>query len=201
MNIDLKTKLIDEYKKINSKKSETAIKYYFVFNKVHVNLYFDNFDIENPCLTLILLYGSDYYTTPLNINLLGKQKEFLKEVPNAILNEIVNSDKKLDSFFYEVKKHIMTEYPKPANYSKDNIFSNKFGNNKNADKTDFLPFLFCIRHLKMTDKTLHNLAETMSIEIEKLRSLQKKGLTLVRTADSKKRKKLTIILKEENIIL
>ena len=61
------------------------------------------------------------------------------------------------------------------------------------NRTD-LPFLSGFRKVPMSSKMFNTLRETMGIKKKKLKELQDKGITLVRTADPRRRKKLTVVL-------
>lgn len=80
------------------------------------------------------------------------------------------------------------------NYINDNCFTNTM-KNFNRSRSN-LPFLYAIRKVRMSNKTLHKLYETMAIDIETLKKIQAENLTLVRTDDPKNRKSLTAILED-----
>ncbi len=197
MQIDIKNKLIEEYKKISCAYSTTAIKYFFKYKNVNVNIFFDAYDEENLNLSMILIYESNYYYTPLNINKL-MYKEYLHGIPENILYQILSQHKKLDDFFEKLSLHINSKEPIIINYEKDKIFKNTIEWSKKNNRKD-LPFLSGLRRVKMTEKTLKTLNETMGIEKEILEKIKNNNMTIVRTGNPLQRKKLTLVLKEKNI--
>ncbi len=58
-----------------------------------------------------------------------------------------------------------------------------------------------LRKVKMPDNTLERLSETMGIDREILKKIQSEGFTIVRTDDIKKRKHLTAIIENTDILI
>lgn len=182
---------------IDAKHSKSAcVKYSFQFNNVTVNLYFDMFDIQLPSLSLVLIYNSNYYYTSLNVSQFDIPFQYLNKIPKEILVKILDSNRKLVVFFNKVNDELLTAMPVNASY--DNSFFDVF---KYTNNKENLPFLYCLRHQRMTDETLNLLRATMSISVRILKAIQSQNMTVVRTAKLKYRKKLTVILKEYNIAL
>ncbi|WP_077462585.1 hypothetical protein [Rodentibacter caecimuris] len=65
---NVKNNLIKKYNSLLKKEKSTTIKYYFIFNDVNVNLYFDAYDNNNPLLSMVLVSDKQYYYTSLNVN-------------------------------------------------------------------------------------------------------------------------------------
>lgn len=193
MKIETKEKLLEEYRSLKFPKETTAIKYWYHYNQINVNIFFDSFDDENPNLSMVLVYDKSYYYTSLNINNTSISKEFLVEIPKDILEQILDENKKLDTFFKSIEDHIAISKVKYINYENDVIFSNTIKYCQKIKRKD-LPFLYGIRKVPMSNEMLNTLNETMSINIKILKKIQEHRMTIVRTSDPKKRKKLTIIL-------
>lgn len=193
MKAEAKEKLLEEYSKLSYKSTITAIKLVFKYNNVSVNLYFDAYDEDVPSLSMILVYNNEYYYTSLNVKNTNITKEYLIEIPQNILINILNVNNQLDDFFKEIDEHILSSESKfwPINYEKDTLFTNT---PKHRGSRKDLPFLQGIRRVPMQDDTLNNLSATMGIDKDILLGIQNEKMTLVRTDDPKKRKKLTAIL-------
>ncbi|MCM1234711.1 MAG: hypothetical protein NC489_31805 [Ruminococcus flavefaciens] len=197
MRIEVKDELQRQYSWLPYKRNNTALKYYYKYKGVNVNLYFDGYDENNPCFTMILVYDKNFYYTSLNVKDTNLTKQYLEEIPPNILYQILE-DNKLDGFFKKVDDYILRETPKIINYNNDRIFVNTMKYNKGRHD---LPFLQGTRKAHMQDKTLNNLAETMGIDRNILLKIQSENITLVRTADVNKRKQLTLVLKSVNITM
>lgn len=161
MKLETKEKLLEEYGELNFPKKTTAIKYWYQYKSVNINLFFDAFDPDNPNLSIILVYGKNYYYTSLNINSTTISKEYLVEVPTKILGQILDENNMLDAFFESVEKHIVSEKPKYINYKNDTIFTNTLKYYKNRKD---LPFILGIRKVPMSNRMFNTLSETMSID-------------------------------------
>ena len=86
-------------------------------------------------------------------------------------------------------------------YKNDYIFKNTmFYSVKNKNRKD-LPFLQGCRHAKMTEFTYYQLQNTLGINSNILDKVRARNLTLVRTSDISRRKKLTLVLEEIGIRL
>lgn len=185
--------LQEQYNKLNSPKPTTAIKYYFQYEKVNVNIYFDAYDKSNLSMCLILNYEKEYYYTSLNINNTKIKTEYLEKIPINILSKILDENKQLNNFYDSIETHIENKKPKIINYKDDVLFKNtlSFSNHRKD-----LPFIRGIRKVPMTDKTFKNLNETLGININILRQIKDCNMTLVRTNNPELRKNITLILKD-----
>ena len=181
MREDTKMHLVDTYNSISKKTRATCLKFYYKYNNVNVNVYFDAFDEQSVALSIVLVYGESYYYTPLNILNTGMAREYLNEIPNHILNQIL------------VDNSLNYNY-----YNEDKFFVNTIKYTKN--KID-LPFWKSLRRVRMTDETLYKLNSRADISLDTLRKIQEEGYTLVRTSELKERKELTLILKRIGIRL
>ena len=190
--------LIDEYNNLEFRRQFTAIKYRFRYNNVDVNIYFDAYDEKAPSMSMILAYDRAYYYTSLNINNTEVRTEYLEKIPFVILDQILDESHQLISFFAEIEKHILENNKIVINYEKDTCFINTMKYSRS--RTD-LPFLQSMRKVKMPDNTLERLSETMGIDREILKKIQSEGFTIVRTDDIKKRKHLTAIIENTDILI
>lgn len=198
MRQEVRDYLIEEYNNLEFRRQFTAIKYRFRYNNVDVNIYFDAYDDKAPSMSMILAYDRTYYYTSLNINNTEVQTEYLEKIPFAILNQILDENYQLNSFFAEIEKHILENNKIVINYEKDTCFINTM---KYSRSRADLPFLQSLRKVKMPDDTLERLSETMGIDREILKKIQSEGFTIVRTDDIKKRKHLTAIIKNTDILI
>lgn len=190
-------KLLAEYNKLEYKGKQTALKYYYTYKDVNVNVYFDAYDAPVYSLSLILVHEKCYYYTSLNVSRDRIDKQYLHVIPLELLARIVN-DNTLDAFFEDMYNQLLNSRAIVINYKRDHIFINTLRWNKNRKD---LPFLWTVRRTRMTDKTLLVLRETMCIDEKVLRELQRNNLTLVRTDDPDKRRSLTLILKGTGILI
>jgi len=196
--MDILEKLKSDYDSaIDAKHSKSAcIKYSFQFNNVTVNLYFDMFDKHLTSLNLVMIYLCNYYYTSLNASNVNIPPQYLEQIPNEILSEILDENKTLTSFFAKINDAILNKQPVRASYSKDLQFKEATKCNMNKEN---LPFLRHLRNTRMQDETLKLLHATMDIPYKVLKAIQKHNMTLVRTAKLEYRKQLTLILQEYNI--
>ncbi len=198
MRLEVRDYLIDEYNNLEFRRQFTAIKYRFRYNNVDVNIYFDAYDEKAPSMSMILAYDRAYYYTSLNINNTEVRTEYLEKIPFVILDQILDESHQLISFFAEIEKHILENNKIVINYEKDTCFINTMKYSRS--RTD-LPFLQSLRKVKMPDNTLERLSETMGIDREILKKIQSEGFTIVRTDDIKKRKHLTAIIENTDILI
>lgn len=197
MNESTKNYLIKKYNEIPRKTQATCIKFYYTYNGVHVNVYFDAFDEASTTLSIVLAMDKVYYYTPLNILNRRMKKEYLSDIPSEILEKI-SVDHRLDDFYENMEKHLLEDRPYHNSYSLDKFFVNTIKYSKDALD---LPFWWHLRNVRMSDDTLIKLNARGDIPLEVLRKIQDKGFTLVRTADPTKRSFITIILENEGIKL
>ncbi|AMG64387.1 MULTISPECIES: hypothetical protein [Staphylococcus] len=195
MNQSTFEKLINDYNNLQYKKVNTAIKYSGVFNKVYINIYFDAWDDENYNFQLILHNNKEYYLTNLNI-VNGKfSSKYLIKLPRNIKQSILTNHT-LDSFHSKIEDIINKNQFYPINYSKDTLMVNtqKF----NPPKEEM--YIRGLSHKNMTNN-MYNWAQTnINISLKTLDLIKHSHLTLIRTNDITKRKKLKVILKKFNII-
>lgn len=196
MRFETQQILLEQYSKLNNPKPTTAIKNYFQYKKVNVNVYFDAYDKSNLSMCLILNFEKEYYYTSLNINNTKIRKEHLEKIPPNILSAILDENNELDGFYNSIEINIKNGNFTTINYKKDTFFKNtlSFSNHRKD-----LPFIRGIRRVQMTDKTFKNLNETVGIDINILKQIKDCNMTLVRTDDPKLRKNITLILEELNI--
>lgn len=197
MREDTKMHLVDTYNSISKKTRATCLKFYYKYNNVNVNVYFDAFDEQSVALSIVLVYGESYYYTPLNILNTGMAREYLNEIPNHILNQIL-VDNSLNDFYKNMEEHLLNDRPHYNYYNEDKFFVNTIKYTKN--KID-RPFWKSLRRVRMTDETLYKLNSRADISLDTLRKIQEEGYTLVRTSELKERKELTLILKRIGIRL
>ena len=176
--------------------NSSVIKYRFKVNSVNVNIYFDEYDKNIPNLSMILIKDNNYYYSSLNILKPEIDVQYLEAIPSDILQSILK-DNKLDDFFKKIENFILENDCYTTSYKNDYIFKNTmFYSVKNKNRKD-LPFLQGCRHAKMTEFTYYQLQNTLGINSNILDKVRARNLTLVRTSDISRRKKLTLVL--ENI--
>ena len=173
------------------------MKFHYLYNTVNVNVYFDAYDTKSVTLSIVLAVEKKYYYTSLNILNTGMETEYLSKIPSQILEKIL-VDNHLNVFYEDMESHLLNDKPYVNYYNEDTYFVNTIKYTKS--KLD-LPFWWYLRKIPMTDETLYKLNARADVSLDILRKIQKKGFTLVRTADPSKRKELTLILRQENIEL
>lgn len=191
--------LINKYNSLPSRTNATCLKYHYIFNTIHVNVYFDAWDQTSVSLSVVLVSNplKKYYYTSLNILNSMMRTEYLPKIPSQILEKILVNEH-LDDFYKNMEQHLLKDEPYLNFYNEDIYFRNtiKYARN-NLD----LPFWWHVRNVRMSDETVDNLCARADISREILKKIQEKGLTLVRTADPTKRKELTLILRQQRIEL
>lgn len=196
--------LIAEYEKyfLNENKNG-CLKIHYQCNNVSVNLFFDAYDKKSLALCIVLSYDKEDYLTSLNVrNILETNKTiYLKECPKLILHQILSSERKMDSFYKNMREHIRDYIVKSKNQQinlkcdyGDKSFQNALEKSKNQQYRT--PFLHHIRNTTMSEKQLTKLRDELDIPEEILIKLQTIGRTIVTTNDSLKRRTLTMILEE-----
>ena len=197
MKESTKDHLVNIYNNIPIKTKVTCLKFYYQYNNVNVNVYFDAFDSQSVGLSIVLAAEKNYYYTPLNILNTGMITEYLSEIPRQILAKIL-VDYRLDDFYENMEKHLLNNKPQFIYYNEDTYFVNTI---KYAQNKLDLPFWWHLRKVPMTDDTLYKLNARADITFDILRKIQQEGYTLVRTSDPEKRNELTIILDRVGIKL
>lgn len=197
MKESTKQYLVSRYNRIPQKTKATCLKFHYLYNTVNVNVYFDAFDAASVTLSVVLVVDKKYYFTPLNILNTGMKTEYLSKIPSQILEKIL-VDNHLNDFYEDMEKHLLCDKPHVNYYDEDTYFVNTI---KYAKSKLDLPFWWYLRKVPMHEETLNKLNARADISLETLRGIQRKGFTLVRTADPTKRKELTLMLQQENIEL
>ena len=188
---------MNTYNSIPKKTKATCLKFYYQYNNVNVNVYFDAFDNQSVALSIVLVADKKYYYTPLNILNTGMTTEYLNKIPSQILEKIL-VENHLNDFYENIEKHLLEDKPYVNYYNRDKYFVNTI---KYAKSKLDLPFWWYLRKIPMTDDTLYKLNARADITLETLQKIQHEGYTLVRTADPEKRKELTLMLQQIGIEL
>ena len=197
MKESTKVYLMNTYNSIPKKTKATCLKFYYQYNNVNVNVYFDAFDNQSVALSIVLVADKKYYYTPLNILNTGMTTEYLNKIPSQILEKIL-VENHLNDFYENIEKHLLEDKPYVNYYNRDKYFVNTI---KYAKSKLDLPFWWYLRKIPMTDDTLYKLNARADITLETLQKIQHEGYTLVRTADPEKRKELTLMLQQIGIEL
>ena len=121
-------KLMNEYDSIDYKMKETCIKYSFNFDDVKVNLYFDNFDIDNPNLVMIIVYNGIFFFTNL-VYRNGRFSKFINFIDKSsddyrVICAIMDEDNSLNTFYTKIENDILNSNSIVTLYVKDKIFTN-----------------------------------------------------------------------------
>ena len=197
MNEETRNKMMQDYSRLRFKGAGACVKYWYKYNDVNVNLYFDAYDKDCLSLTLIMIADGLFYGAPLNVMNTSLKKEYLPKLPPAFRNKITVYNK-LDTFYEDMQKKIPTIRPYDTNYLDDTIFSQTYKFQKGIIE---LPFLADKRQTRMTDAMLEQLHGQFHISRKVLYQIQRKGCTLVRTDDVARRSTLRYILNEIGIEL
>lgn len=190
-------KLINEYSSLKYKGKDTCIKYNIaISDDTKVNLYFDNYDSDNPNLVMIIVYDGIYFFTNLAyrdgrfsnfINFINKSSDDYR-----VICTIMDEDNSLNEFYAKIENHILNSNGIVTLYAKDKIFTNKMSYNKKANKE--LPFIQTIKKAKMSDEMYNFILETMGVSKDVLNRFRDSGYTFVRTDDSAKRSKISFLI-------
>lgn len=189
----LRQKLSQEYKKQKCYKPEDCLKLAYQFNAVKVALYFDEYDEITYNLCLILSYGDDIYFTRIDIDVLAIQKLYLDKIPSAILNQI-KEEGGLDNFYDVMRDKIQNAEIKKSSYKNPD-----FKQAVNKSKTNDEIFFWYLKQVNMREEHLEFLHKKLDISLHILRVVKNQGYTIATTNDISKRKKLTYILKDNQI--
>lgn len=191
-------KLEDDYDNLKFKGNESVVKYFYQYNNIHVNVYYDRFDIKLPNLSTILVYKKSYYYTSLNILNPRIKKQYLEDIPQEILSNILVNNE-LDDFFMTMEKNIInSDKVIGSSYKFDRVFNNTMQFKVKNSRND-LPFLQGLRHGNMSNEAFNRLQVTFGIEKDILRKVKDRGFTFVRTSDISRRKDLTLVLNKIGI--
>lgn len=194
-NKEMIKKLKDEYDGLSFKKEFTCIKYYYVFNSVHVNVYFDCYDENCPAFNLILIYGNDYYFTPLNINNNSLGTQYLTKIPKSILNKIL-FEGRLEKFYDVMRDEVLTNDKKVINYENETLFTKTLHNSQYCENK---PFFKNLKKSNMSSEMYNKLKFSYSISDSTLQELKQKGYTFVFTSNPMHRRNLTLILENLSV--
>lgn len=196
MNRSVFEKLVKEYDSLDNKSKETCIKYNITIGDVKVNLYFDNYDIENPSLVMIIVYDGVFFFTNLSYSN-GHFSNFINFIDKSsddyrVICEIMDEDNSLNEFYAKIENHILNNNRIVTLYVKDKIFTNTMSYNKKANKE--LPFIQTIKKAKMSDEMYDFILETMGVSKDVLSRFRNSGYTFVRTGDPAKRSKISFLI-------
>ncbi len=182
--------LISQYAQLSNPKEETAIKFSYTYNEVKVKVYFDAYDIDNLQLQMVLSYEQDELYTLLNADAKGSQYiDDLGSLSNRILHE-----KHLARFYEFLDRHILNDEFEVINYKEDNELKRAKERAKKRKGKKKLSFIAGLRRVKMSERMYRELRNTTSICSETLQRIQNSGMTIVRTDDSERRKKISFLL-------
>lgn len=187
--------LENRYNRIASIVKDRCIKYYYIYNKVNVNVYFDSYDKNNILLCLVLAFEKKFYYYSLNTSDYLR-KEYLPSIPKSILEQILDEDNTLNDFYSKLEYKILNTNSFDTKYTKDKFFTNTIAY---SVKREDLPYLWHLRRANMSDETYKLLIQTTNISHKNLINLKNNGWTIVRTGDIKKRNNLSVIMKEKEI--
>ena len=196
MNEQTRNKMLKDYGQLEFKGKSSCIKYWYTYNNVNVNLYFDAYDEDAMLLTLILNANGQFYLTTLNIINTKIQKHYLLKLPPAFYAILVDGN--LNSFYEYMQDRILNLNPYPTSYQHDTIFATTL--KRQINNID-LPFWSQIKEVRMSDDMLLQLKEHTNIPVNILYQLKNSGYTLARTVDCSKRRKLKSMLKEKGVIM
>lgn len=195
---NLKQHLIKKYSQFTSRDTKDCIKLHYQYKGVSINLYFDYYE-KLFTSSLVLIYENIYYYNSLNIDTLinPNKKPYLDNLPPEIIHQIRDKNNKLQDFYDAMRQHLISENLEQTTYN-DAIFQR--GINAHRDNTRN-PFLSHLRKTPMSETHLDFLNKNLNIPRKALKDLQKRGFTIVTTANLQERKSITLILQQEGIFL
>lgn len=189
-------KLLDDYNKLKNPRETTAIKYEGTFNDVQINIYFDAWDEDNYNFQLILQNKPEYYLNTLNIYNNDFSSKYLPKLPDKI-KEAITVNYKLEEFYIKLEHIIENNNCSFINYNSDKIYSNTSKYNPPEEKM----YLKTLSHKNMTKDMKDWLELNTNISLNMINKIRNSNLTFVRTSDINKRKKLNVILANNEIQL
>ncbi len=166
---------------------------------MNVNVFFDVFYEQCPNLYMVLVYNNKYYFTPLDVHKIDP-KQYLYGIPFEILDKLLDEKnstdekRKLNKFFNKFSEVICFEDYIPINCCNDQDFVKAKKQSKNRKQKE-LPFLAGLRRANMPDLTFKKLKKMVDEKL--LNEIKNNGFTIVRTDEIKRRKDITIVLKQK----
>lgn len=189
-------KLLDDYNKLKNPRETAAIRYMGTFNNVKINIYFDAWDEDNYNFQLILQNKPEYYLNTLNIYNNDFSSKYLPKLP-ANIKEAITVNYKLEEFYIKLEDIIVNNNCSFINYNSDNVYSNTSKYNPPEEKM----YLKTLCHKNMTKDMKDWLELNTNISLNMINKIRNSNLTFVRTSDINKRKKLNVILANNEIQL
>ncbi|MCV3481579.1 DNA repair protein Rad50 [Campylobacter lari] len=189
--------LLKKYNDIQYKRLENCIKLYYQYHNVNVNLYFNGYDKNYPSAFMILSNEKSYHITTFNVDNFDEKNQYLKKIPNPILNLINDNENTLISFYNEMRRRIKKDNFQYINYSNDRIFTNTIKFNKNEETGN--PFFHYLRIGQMSSKQFKKLSYSTNLSKEILMKIQRAGFTIVTTSNFLEAKDFSAELKRCNI--
>ncbi|EPH6130062.1 DNA repair protein Rad50 [Campylobacter lari] len=162
-------------------KNDSCIKLHYQYHNVRVNLYFNGYDKNYPSSFMILSNEKSYYITTFNVDHFDEKNQYLKKIPNPILNLINDNENTLISFYNEMRRRIKKDNFQYINYSNDRIFTNTIKFNKNEETGN--PFFRYLRKGQMSSKHFKKLIYSTNLSKEILMKIQQAGFTIVTTSN------------------
>lgn len=187
-------KLLEDYNKLKNPRETTAIKYVGSFNNVHINIYFDAWDEDNYNFQLILQNKPEYYLNTLNIYNNDFSSKYLPNLPDKI-KEAITVNHELKEFYIKLEDIIENNNCSFINYNSDKIYSNTSKYNPPEEEM----YLKTLSHKNMTKDMKDWLELNTNISLNMINKIRNSNLTFVRTSDINKRKKLNVILANNEI--
>ncbi|HEG2582159.1 TPA: DNA repair protein Rad50 [Campylobacter lari] len=189
--------LLKKYNDIKCKKNDSCIKLHYQYHNVRVNLYFNGYDKNYPSSFMILSNEKSYYITTFNVDHFDEKNQYLKEIPDPMLNLIKDNNGKLISFYNEMRIQIKKGNFENINCGYGKIFTDIIKVNKNKETVK--PFFHYLRIGQMSSKHFKKLSYSTNLSKEILMKIQRAGFTIVTTSNFLEAKDFSAELKRCNI--
>ncbi|TDL95543.1 hypothetical protein [Macrococcus carouselicus] len=194
INKDTIKKLIDDYKILQNPKTTTVNKYSGNYNNVRISIYFDAWDQANYNFQLLLVYEKQYYLVNLRIIDANITSRFLPDLPVTLQRQII-VEGTLNAFYEQVEHIINNNKRITLNIERDTTYIKA---RKYSPCTGEM-FLKGLTHKNMTSKMMIWIEKNTNIKKEDIEKVKRVRKTFVRTDDINLRKKIDIILRDNNI--
>lgn len=180
-------KLYDGFAKGDVGKA-VGMKFMFVFHEVEVSVYFDGYDEELPVMVIIFMYKGECYFQPCN--LLNLDKETFDDILQyGELSAQILEGGGTEGLFKCLLEEIERGQFVYRNYKADLPF--KRLQRKNYEKYGISPFFGGIEKGEMEEVYKELLHKRLTLPLQVLEYIQKRGYTVRTVEKCKERKKLS----------
>jgi len=193
-------KMKTEYGKIYAPKKTSAVKYHYIYNGVHVNVYFDAYDPD--CYTLIVILAlidecekKQYYMQNINVSEEGWHSRYLPgivEYAYDIYKKIAPNNLMVD-FWTHMENKLMEVNGFIINVLKDKCYENTCKWNQKHNQ-EIGMYIHYPRRVNMKKEHYEDLHNSLGIAKKDLDIIMELGFTIATTNDPNKRIELSVLM-------